>query len=135
LRSQWGLLLRAFGSNQSLLSVLGHSTEFYRSLGLSISNACAALSGALAAQINGFADINMGLGVSLIGIGAVVIGRQLIIGRKESFYLLKELFSCFLGILTYFSCMSILLRIGINPINLKFILGLVLFFALRGFKP
>lgn len=130
LTSKLGLVLRAFGYNQKLLKVLGKSPENYRLLALSLSNSLAAFSGVLAAQVNGFADINMGIGVALVGIGAVVIGRQLIIGNSEKFVALKELSACFIGILLYFVCLNCLLKIGINPVNLKLVLGMVLFFAL-----
>lgn len=64
LKSQFGLTLRAFGHNQQLLSILGKNPENYRAFGLAFSASLAALSGAMATQINGFADINMGFGVT-----------------------------------------------------------------------
>lgn len=130
LSSKFGLTLRAFGYNQKLLTVLGKSPENYRMFGLALSNSLAALSGALASQVNGFADINMGFGLALVGIGAVVIGRQLIIKNQERFCGLQELSACFLGVLLYFVALNLLLRFGINPVNLKLVLGLVLFVAL-----
>jgi putative ABC transport system permease protein len=74
LNSKFGLLLRAFGQDQKLLSILGKHAEKYRIFGLALSNMLASITGVLAAQINGFADINMGFGVALVGIGAIVIG-------------------------------------------------------------
>jgi putative ABC transport system permease protein len=130
LKSQLGLALRAFGYNQKLLLTLGKPVELYRILGLIISNSLAALSGALTAQVNGFADVNMGIGVALISIGAVVIGTHLFLNQKN-FHVVKDLISCFLGISLYFFCLNILLKIGVNPANLKFLLGLMLFFTLR----
>jgi len=133
LKGRLGLMLRAFGFNKDLLTTLGKPAEFYRTLGLSISNLLAALTGTISAQINGFADINMGFGVALVGIGAIVIGRHILI-RNNGFNAFKEIFSCFIGILFYFITLSILLRIGIDPINLKLILGIVLFVSLRSVK-
>lgn len=133
LKGRLGLMLRAFGFNKDLLAILGKPAEFYRTLGLSISNALAALTGTISAQVNGFADINMGFGVALVGIGAIVIGRHILI-RNNSFNAFKEIFSCFIGILFYFINLSILLRVGIDPINLKLILGIVLFISLRSVK-
>lgn len=131
LGSELGLTLRAFGHNQKLLLVLGKKTENYRFFGLMLSNALAALSGALTAQVNGFADINMGLGVALVSIGAVVIGGHIFIKRHENFKPYKEVISCFVGILLYFVCLASLLRAGINPVNLKLALGAILFLSLR----
>ncbi|MCC8370398.1 MAG: ABC transporter permease [Rickettsia endosymbiont of Stiretrus anchorago] len=133
LKGQLGLMLRAFGFNKDLLAILGKPAEFYRTLGLSISNALAALTGTISAQVNGFADINMGFGVALVGIGAIVIGRHILI-HNNSFNTFKEIFSCFIGILFYFITLSILLRVGIDPINLRLILGIVLFISLRSVK-
>ncbi len=129
LKGKLGLFLRAFGFNKDLLINLGKPAELYRTLGLSISNCLAALTGTLSAQINGFADINMGFGVALVGIGAIVIGRHILI-HSNNFNAFKEIFSCFIGILFYFIALSVLLRIGIEPINLKLILGIVLFISL-----
>lgn len=129
LKGKLGLFLRAFGFNKDLLINLGKPAELYRTLGLSISNCLAALTGTLSAQINGFADINMGFGVALVGIGAIVIGRHILI-HANNFNAFKEIFSCFIGILFYFIALSVLLRIGIDPINLKLILGIVLFISL-----
>jgi len=131
LQSKLGLVLRSFGQNQKLLDLLGKKAENYRILGLIISNSLAALSGMLAAQVNGFADINMGFGVALIAIGAVMIGRHIIIKQQENFSAVKEIITGFVGILIYFLCLSTLLRIGINPASLKFVLGAVLFISLR----
>jgi len=133
LKTRLGLVLRAFGDNSHLLKNLGKNAEGYRFLGLALSNGLAACCGALSAQIYGYADINMGFGVTLTGIGAVVIGLQLIkhftINRPYSVVL--DLFGCFIGVFLYFLMINIFLRIGIDPINLKLVLGLVLIFFLR----
>lgn len=134
LKSNIGLYFRAFGYNKKLLNILGKPTEFYRMLGLSLSNSLASLSGALTAQVNCFADINMGIGVALVGIGAVVIGQHLSNSANKAFTAMKDLLLCFIGILLYFLSMNLLLIIGINPINLKLILGLLLFFTLRSIR-
>ncbi|AFE50029.1 ABC transporter permease protein [Rickettsia prowazekii str. GvV257] len=134
LKGNLGLFLRAFGFNKDLLIDLGKPAELYRMLGLSISNGLAALTGTLSAQVNGFADINMGYGVALVGIGAIIIGRQIFLNNINNFNALKEIFACFIGILFYFISLSILLHIGIDPINLKLILGIVLFISLSSVK-
>ncbi len=130
LMSNFGLAMRAFGYNQKLLKNLGKSPEIYRIFALAISNSLAAFSGSIAAQVNGFADINMGFGIALIAIGAVVIGKELFFNNQTKFLPLRELFSCFIGILLYFICLNFLLSIGINPVNLKLILGVMLFLTL-----
>ena len=100
-------------------------------IGLIISGGFAALTGTLSAQINGFADLNMGFGVTLISIGAVIIGRHVFVRENTDFNSLKEILSCFMGIFFYFLCLSFLLKIGIEPANLKLMLGILLFLALH----
>lgn len=131
LKSNFGLALRAFGYNSKLLHHLGRPVEMYRIFGLALSNALSALSGALTAQINGFADINMGLGIALVGIGAMIIGQYFIVNLKSSFNCYREVTANFVGIMTYFACLNILLKCGIDPINLKFLLGAILFISLH----
>jgi putative ABC transport system permease protein len=132
--SRVGLLLRAFGTNQSLLGILGKNVEGYRMLGLALSNALAALCGALTAQVNGYADLGMGFGMTLTGISAVVIGQRLMTRffRVPLFNIAMEIFSCFLGVMIYFVAINMLLSYGVNPIYLKCVLGFVLIFLLRG---
>ena len=92
-----------------------------------------AWSGAITAEINGYADLGMGFGMALTGIGTVVIGRQILkpFYRSHHFILPLE-FSrlrhrCFL----YFLVINLFLAWGVNPINLKLLLGLFLVFFLR----
>lgn len=134
LNSKTGLFLRAFGHNKKLLAMLGKNAEKYRFIGLAISNALAAFAGALYTQINGFADINMGFGVALVGIGAVVIGRHVFMNKNVKFSAGREIFTCFVGIFLYFGILNLLLCFGINPANLKFILGIILFVSLRNIQ-
>lgn len=133
LHRRFGLLLRAFGSNPRLLKTMGKPVDFYLIFGLALSNAMAAFCGVITAQINGYADINMGLGMALTAIGAVVIGQQLVqtvLYRKPQFNALVDCVGVFLGAFVYFLAMNAFLAMGINPIHLKFLLGLVLVFFL-----
>lgn len=130
IKSEYGLILRAFGHNQELLKTLGKSTEKYRLLGLSCSGSLAALAGALNAQYNGFADINMGFGVALVSIGSVVIGLHLLKFLSTNFSAIIDLIAIFLGILTYYSCLNLFLYLDIDPANFKLMIGLTLFIAL-----
>lgn len=133
IKSRHGLTLRAFGLNKDLAAKLNKNIELYRMLCLGLSNCLAALSGVLTADINGFADINMGIGVALVAIGSVVIGQQIFnnFSTKFNFNALFDLFKCLIGILIYFLLLNILLLMDINPINLKLILGITLIFFLR----
>src|SRR3989338_353031 len=85
--------------NISLLKRLGKKPAIYLCIGLSISNMLAALSGIMTAQLNGFADIQMGLGMALTAIGAVVIGKKLVSGllKSDRFSALIGIIGCFIG--------------------------------------
>ena len=72
-----GCSIRATGCNINMSRAQGINTELNKVLGLIISNGLVALSGALLAQYQGFADINMGRGAIVIGLAAIVIGDVL----------------------------------------------------------
>jgi len=127
--SRVGLTLRAFGANRQLLPKLGKRPGLYLGIGLALSNMLAALCGVLTAQINGYADINMGYGMALTGIGAVVIGCKLIqslFTRTQTFNSKADLIGCFVGTYIYFLVLNLFLMLGLNPIYLKLVLGLML---------
>jgi putative tryptophan/tyrosine transport system permease protein len=131
--SRYGLILRAFGDHQQLLHRLGHRIEFCRFAGFALSNALVAWCGAMTAEINGYADLNMGFGMALTGIGTVVIGRQILkpLYRHHRFHLPLEFSGCVIGVCLYFLAINEFLAWGVNPINLKLLLGIILVFFLR----
>jgi len=112
-----------------LIRAMGKSTILLLMLGLGISNGLAALCGVINAQINGYADLNMGIGMALTAIGAVVIGQHLtsrLFRKKDKFSALIDCSSCLLGTMLYFFVMNFFLFCGINPIYLKLLLGVML---------
>lgn len=133
LKSRFGLNLRAFGDNPALLKRLGKNIEFYRLSGFALTNMLAAGSGCLTAQTIGYADVGMGLGMTLTGIGAIILGQQILLrfSKRNCFRVGSEFFACLIGVVLYFFSLNILLRVGIDPIYLKMILGLILIFFLR----
>ena len=75
LNTELGQALRGTGDNEVMLRSLGVNTDRMKIMGLAISNALVALSGAMIAQYQGFADINMGIGMIIIGLASVIIGE------------------------------------------------------------
>lgn len=132
LLSRCGLILRAFGDNPNLLKRFGKKIEAYRLLGFGFTNCLAAASGLITSQTIGYADISMGFGVTLTGLGAVILGRQII--HCRNFHISTEFISCFVGVVFYFFAINCLLRLNINPIYLKMVLGVSLIFFLRSSK-
>ncbi|MBM4222653.1 MAG: ABC transporter permease [Gammaproteobacteria bacterium] len=133
-RSRYGLLMRAFGHNYDLLIKMGFPAERYRIIGLSMGSFLTAVTGALFAQINGFVDLNMGSGVALIAIGALMIGHHIFRTKNEVYHPGFDLLSAFIGIFTYFAILAFLMKFGVQPVHLKFFIGLILFASLRSSK-
>ena len=77
MHTEIGLTMRATGDNPQMVRALGGSTNAMIVLGLAISNGLVGLSGALIAQYQGFADVNMGLGLIIAGLAAVILGETL----------------------------------------------------------
>ena len=132
LKTRLGLLFRAFGDNRLLLKQLRVPDFLVLACGLVLSNMLAALSGVMTAQINGYADINMSPGIALTAIGAVIIGLNLVsmIQKDHRFQPLLEIAGCIIGVIFYFTIMNALLVIGVNPLYMKCMLGIVLLFFL-----
>ncbi|MES2204266.1 MAG: ABC transporter permease [Pseudomonadota bacterium] len=133
LKSSFGLRLRAFGDNPQLFTRYGFATERYRCFGFSLTNCLAACAGCLTAQTVGYADINMGVGMTLTGLGAIIAGQQLTMRflKRNHLRIGFEFLACLMGVLLYFALMNTLLRLGVDPLYLKIVLGLILIFFLR----
>ncbi|QQK78949.1 ABC transporter permease [Salicibibacter cibi] len=77
LKTEVGLALRATGDNPDMIRSLSANTDRLKILGLGISNGFVALSGAIVTQYSSFADVNMGIGMIIIGLASVIIGEAL----------------------------------------------------------
>lgn len=75
MRTELGLALRATGDNPQMIRALGVNTDGMIIIGLALSNGMVGLAGALVAQYQGFADVNMGLGLIIAGLAAVILGE------------------------------------------------------------
>lgn len=120
LATEIGLSLRAVGANAALAPGLAIDPWTYILAGLAVANGFAALAGALAAQLQGFADVHMGFGVLINGLAAVIIGETLI-GRET---VLRQLAAPLLGSLVYYQLVSLGLALGLKPADLKLATGL-----------
>jgi putative ABC transport system permease protein len=78
LKTDFGLAMRATGNSEAMIRALGVNTDRMKITGLAIANALTALSGYLFVQLQGFADISMGIGIMIVGLGSVIIGETII---------------------------------------------------------
>ena len=78
LKTEKGYLLIATGDNETLVRSLGQNSDSYKMMGVMLSNGLAAMSGALMAQSNGFADITMGNSIIVIALASIIIGDSIL---------------------------------------------------------
>lgn len=121
-----GLALRATGFNPQMSRAQGVNTDSMVVLGLLISNGLVALSGALVAQSNGFADAGMGVGTIVIGLASVIIGEVLFGTRSFK----NCLISVVLGSVVYRLVIALVLEMGMPPNDLKLFTAILVAIAL-----
>jgi len=78
LKTDFGLAMRATGNSESMVKAQGVNTDRMKIIGLAIANALTAVGGYLITQFQGYADISMGIGIVIFGLGSVIIGETLI---------------------------------------------------------
>ncbi len=128
LRTEFGLALRATGDNESMIRSLGVNTDSMKIVGIGIANALVALSGALVAQYQGFADIGMGIGTVVAGLASVIIGEAIIPPRSVGMGTLGAI----IGSVVYRLAVFLALRLGFAPTDLKLVTALLVIAALSG---
>ena len=121
--TELGCAIRATGSNPAMSRAQGINTNFNIVLGLAVSNALVALSGALLSQYQGFADVSMGRGAIVIGLAAVIIG-EVIFGKIFRNFALK-LLSVGIGSVIYYIVMQICIWFKIDTDLLKMLSAIV----------
>ena len=81
-RTDLGLTLGALGNNQQMIISQGVNPKTLKIIGVGFSNGLVAISGALAAQYQNFADVGLGQGIIIAGLASVMIGEFLIRSNK-----------------------------------------------------
>ena len=121
--TELGCSIRATGCNSNMARAQGINTNFNKVLGLMISNGLVALSSALLAQYQGFADINMGRGAIVIGLAAVIIGEAIFgrIFRNFALTLLRVGF----GAVIYYLVLQVVIWLGVDTDLLKMFSAIV----------
>lgn len=124
--TEYGMAIRATGCNSALSKAEGINTKAATIVTLVLSNGLVGLSGAILAQYQGFADVNMGRGAIVIGLAAVIIGMVLgeVIFKKRFNFIAKLSFTV-LGAVIYFIVLRIVMLIGLSTDNTKLFSALI----------
>ena len=118
--------MRATGDNPAMICALGVSVDLATIFGLVMSNAMIALCGALLAQYQGFADVQMGIGMVVLGIASVIIGEALVGSRAVGLLITGTV----MGSVLFRLLVAVALRWGLSPNDLKLITAIFVFAAL-----
>lgn len=120
--TELGMAIRATGMNEKMAGAQGVNTDLMIILGLGISNAIIALGGALIAQYNNTANLEMGRGTIVVGLASIIIGE--VIFGKRSFK--NWLISVILGSIVYQLLIGIALELGLNTNDLKLVQAILI---------
>jgi putative ABC transport system permease protein len=121
-----GTAMRATGDNDQMIRALGVNTKAMIIVGIALSNGFIALAGAMLAQYQGFADVQMGIGMMVWGLASVIIGEAIINDNGLGFVIAGAV----VGSVLFRLLVAIALRWGLNPNDLKIITALFVFIAL-----
>jgi putative tryptophan/tyrosine transport system permease protein len=126
LRTNLGMAMRATGDNVQMIRALGVNDANMVVFGVAISNGLVALSGALLAQYQGFADVGMGIGMVVWGLASVIIGEALVGTNQVGLTIVGAV----MGSVLFRLLVAVALRWGLSPNDLKLITAVFVFFAL-----
>lgn len=127
LKTEIGLAIRATGDNKRMIRSFSANTDWLIILGLGLSNALVALSGAFVAQYSGFSDIGMGVGMIVVGLASVIIGEALF-GTKT---LVRTTLAVIGGAIVYRIVIALALRVEfLDTGDMKLITAVIVIIAL-----
>lgn len=119
-RTEKGTAVRAVGANPDMAEAQGINVWLATIGGVGLAGAFSAAGGALMVQSQGFADVNMGLGILINGLAALMIGEA-IVGKQS---VPRQLAAPFVGAIVYYQLVSFCLAAGMPPPDLKLATGL-----------
>ena len=126
LKTRLGLSIRATGDNADMVRASSINTAFTITIGLMLSNALTALSGAVLAQYQKTADINLGTGMVIIGLASLIIGETLMPKGK----MWMKVLGAILGSIVYRFIIAIALRLDLPSECLKLISAVIVALAI-----
>lgn len=125
-KTKFGLILRATGDNDTLVTSLGVNKGTMKIVGLMISNGLVAASGAIMAQYQSFSDISMGNGFIVVALASIILGQSVF---KKS-RILKGTTVVIIGAFFYKLSVSVALNLGFPPTDLKLITSSIVVIAI-----
>jgi putative ABC transport system permease protein len=120
LSTDLGLAVRATGANEAMARAQGISTWAITIAGVGAANGLTAFAGASVAQVQGYADVQMGFGILINALAALIIGES-VVGRTSIF---RQALAPFVGSVVYYQVISAGLALGLHPSDLKLVTGL-----------
>lgn len=120
--TEFGQAYIATGDNEMMARSLGIATDWMKTVGLVLSNGVIALSGALIAQSDGYADVNKGVGVIVIGLASIIIGEVL----YGELTFLERLIAIVVGSIIYQLLILLVIRLGFDTTYLKLFSAIIL---------
>jgi len=125
-KTNLGTAMQAAGDNPQMIRALGVNVDHMIVLGLSVSNGLIAVAGGLLTQYQGFADVQMGIGMVVWGLASIIIGEALVGVRDLGLVITGAV----MGSVLFRLIVALALRGGLNPNDLKLITALFVFIAL-----
>jgi putative ABC transport system permease protein len=125
-RTNLGTAMQASGDNAAMIRALGVSVPTMIVIGLALANALSALAGALLTQYQGFADVQMGIGMLVWALASIIIGEALV-GIRHIGYLIV---GAVMGSVLFRLLVAVALRGGLDPNDLKFVTAVFVLVAL-----
>ena len=120
LKTDFGIAMRATGNSETMIRALGVNTDRMKIIGLALANALTGLSGFLITQFQGFADINMGISIVIVGLGSVIIAETLINWLRITSIWISLLF-VLSGAVIFQLVLGFTLNLGVNPTLLNIV--------------
>jgi putative ABC transport system permease protein len=129
-RMDLGIAIGALGSNEQMIISMGMNPKLLKVIGMAISNGLIALSGGLLAQYQGFADANLGQGMVVQGLAAIMIGEFLFDSNKISLITLRVVFGAIIYKALMFLGRYYGYYINLTPSDLKLLTGILVIVSL-----
>ncbi|WP_163194622.1 ABC transporter permease [Clostridium thermarum] len=133
LKTKLGFVLKAVGDNEQLVTSLAINKSKIKVIGLVIANGLVALAGSILAQSQSYSDVNMGTGVVVMGLAAVIVGEALIGYIKKLsplFNFIKATSAVIVGAIVYQAALALAMRLGLPSSDLKLITATIVVLAL-----